>query len=288
VEAKARVAGAEWWLEGLADLVASLEWEWGVSVGEAYEDASEAFVAPAVSADGSQAVVKLVVPQDHDGAGREITVLGLADGDGCARLIRADPDRGALLLERLGPSLAGSGLSAKRRQAILVDLATRVWRPAPGVRLPTGAEQARRLVAFIERRWEELDRPCSERAMAYARSCAEERARAHDDDRAVLVHGDVHQWNALRGTDGYKLVDPDGLLAEAEYDLGVIMREDPLDLDGDGHGRSRWLAERTGLDEHAIWQWGAAERVSTGLLLVQIGLEPVGRQMLDAAERVTP
>jgi len=89
-----------------------------------------------------------------------------------------------------------------------------------------------------------------------------------------VVHGDVHQWNALRTVDGYTLADPDGLPAEAEYDLGVIMLEDPLELEGDGHGRSRWLARRTGLDEHAIWQWGAAERVSTGLLLVKIGLEP--------------
>jgi streptomycin 6-kinase len=43
----------------------------------------------------------------------------------------------------------------------------------------------------------------------------------------VLVHGDVHQWNALQAGAGLKLVDPDGLLADAEYDLGIIMREDP-------------------------------------------------------------
>jgi len=29
----------------------------------------------------------------------------------------------------------------------------------------------------------------------------------------VLVHGDVHQWNALRAGAGFKLDDPDGLLA---------------------------------------------------------------------------
>ena len=42
------------------------------------------------------------------------------------------------------------------------------------------------------------------------------------------MHGDVHQWNALQAAGGgFKLVDPDGLLAEAEYDLGILMREDP-------------------------------------------------------------
>ena len=36
----------------------------------------------------------------------------------------------------------------------------------------------------------------------------------------------------------------------------------------------------------AIWAWGAVERVSTGLLCTRIGLQPVGRDMLAAAEAV--
>jgi GNAT superfamily N-acetyltransferase len=36
-------------------------------------------------------------------------------------------------------------------------------------------------------------------------------------------------WNALQSGDTFKLVDPDGLLTEADYDLGVLMREDPVD-----------------------------------------------------------
>jgi len=86
---------------------------------------------------------------------------------------------------------------------------------------------------------------------------------------------------------GFKLVDPDGLLAEPEYDLGIIMREDPLELlEGDAHERARWLAARTNLDADAIWEWGVVERVSTGLLGTRVGLQPVGREMLAVAERV--
>lgn len=103
----------------------------------------------------------------------------------------------------------------------------------------------------------------------------------------MLVHGDVHEWNTLEAHDGFKLIDPDGLLAEAEYDLGVIMREDPLDLlEGDLHERARRLAALTGLDAGAIWEWGVVERVSTGLLCTRIGLQPVGRQMLAVADRI--
>lgn len=163
--------------------------------------------------------------------------------------------------------------------------AARVWRPAPGAGLPTGAAKGRWLIGYITATWEELGHPCPERAVDYALACAERRVAAHDDERAVLVHGDVHEWNALRAGDGFKLVDPDGLLAEAEYDLGVMMREDPLELmTGDPRERSRWLARRCGLDETAIWEWGAVERVSTGLLLTKIGLQPVGGQMLAAAD----
>lgn len=284
---KALAAGAEQWLAELPALIASLEQDWSIAVGSAYVDATEAFVAEAVLNDGTSAVVKLIVPRTGDAATNEITALRLGRGQGCVQLLREDEARGALLLERLGRSLHELALPMRQRHEILCSVAARVWRPAPGCGLPTGEEKARWLSEFIATTWEELDRPCTERAVEHALACAARRIAAHDDERAVLVHGDVHQWNALEAEGGFKLVDPDGLLAEPEYDLGIIMREDPLELlAGDPHQRARWLAERTGLDSSAIWEWGVVERVSTGLLCTQIDLQPVGRDMLFAADRV--
>lgn len=162
-----------------------------------------------------------------------------------------------------------------------------MWRPSLGCGLPTGTEKGRWLVDFITTTWEELDRPCSERAVDHALACAAHRIDEHDDERAVLVHGDVHQWNVLEAGDGFKLVDLDGLLAEAAYDMGILMREDPLELvGGDAHQRARWLAARSGLDATGIWEWGVVERVSTGLLCTKIGLQPVGGEMLAVADHV--
>jgi streptomycin 6-kinase len=127
--------------------------------------------------------------------------------------------------------------------------------------------------------------------VAYAIECAQRRIAVHDDERAVLVHGDVHEWNALEAPapQGFRLIDPDGLLAEAEYDLGVLMREDPIELRaGDPWARARHLAARTGLDAEAVWEWGVVERVSTGLLGTRVGMQPVAREMLVTAEAVTP
>ncbi len=243
---------------------------------------------------GPGAVLKLMIPRPGDHARNEITVLRLAGGDGCARLLRADEARGAMLLERLGRPLHQLGLPLARRLEIMCATASRLWRPVPpDCTLPTGAEKARWLIGYIESTWPALGRPCPERAVDYALACAARRAEAHDDERAVLVHGDVHQWNVLEAPlhdqerGGFKLVDPDGLAAEAECDLGVLMREDPVELrDGDPWARARWLARRCDLDATAIWEWGAAERVSTGLLCTLIGLQPVGREMLATADYV--
>ncbi|WP_300614513.1 aminoglycoside phosphotransferase family protein [Trebonia sp.] len=287
VRNKALAAGAGQWISDLPELAAELEREWSIAIGPPYPDATEAFVARATLSDGTPAVLKLHIPRPGDHASREITVLRLAGGDGCARLLRADAARGALLLERLGRSLHQLKLPIARRHEILCSAAEKIWRTAAGCGLPTGAEKGRRLSGFITATWEELGRPCSERALGYALACAARRTEAHDDERAVLVHGDVHQWNALQADSGFKLVDPDGLLAEAEYDLGILMREDPIELlQGDPHERARWLAARCNLDATAIWQWGVVERVATGLLLTKIGLQPVGRQMLAAADHV--
>jgi streptomycin 6-kinase len=284
VRNKALAAGAATWLDELPGLIADLERDWGITVGAPFPDATEAFVAAA----GPEAVLKLMIPRPGDHARNEITVLRLAGGQGCARLLRADEARGALLIERLGRPLHARGLPLPRRLEILCATATALWRPAPHSGLPTGADKARRLIDYIQVTWPALGRPCSERAVDYALACAARRAENHDDERAMLVHGDIHQWNALEGPAGYKLVDPDGVLAEPECDLGVLMREDPVELRlGDPWDRARWLAGRCGLDATAIWEWGAVERVSTGLVLTSIGLQPVGREMLATADYVS-
>ena len=287
VRNKVTVVGAEAWLAGLEELIADLERDWSITIGRTFGAATEAFVAEALLADGTPAVVKLMMPRDFESARSEITVLRMADGEGCVRLLRGDVDRGAMLLERLGPSLFDLSLPLEQRHEILCATANRLWRPAPGCGLTNGAEKARWLAESITTMWEDLDRPCSERTIDHALDCVERRSAAHDDERAVLVHGDVHQWNTLQGPSGFKLVDPDGLLAEAEYDMGIVMREDPDDLlDRDPWERAHWLAARCALDATAIWEWGVIERVSTGLLGTMVDLQPVAGQMLEVAERI--
>lgn len=146
VRRKAESVGAHDWLAGLPSLVAALEADWAITVGMPFPDGTEAFVAEAMQADGTPAVLKLMVPRGDGSLSRaEILTLRLAGGQGCVPLLRADPSREAMLVARLGPSMSTLGLPYERRQEILCDLAAQVWRPAPGcARRRAGPAAARR------------------------------------------------------------------------------------------------------------------------------------------------
>jgi streptomycin 6-kinase len=112
------------------------------------------------------------------------------------------------------------------------------------------------------------------------------RRRAHDDRRAVLVHGDVHDLNALQAADGtFKLVDPAGLRAEPACDLGTIVRCNP-DSGDDLLARAERLTARTAVDANAIWEWGTIHRVVSGLYSRSIGFQPFGDLLLAEADRL--
>src|ERR1700691_5806224 len=128
---------------GLAGVIAGLEAEWSVSVGRPFPHSSEAFVAEASLADGTPAVLKLLIPQDGADGRHEITMLRLTGGRACVGLLRDDAARGALLLERLGPSLYELGRPLAERLEILVTAAAAVWRAAAGSRPASRAGKAR-------------------------------------------------------------------------------------------------------------------------------------------------
>ena len=276
------------WLDDLPSIVGSLEREWSLRTGATLFGGHAALVVEATLDDGTAAVLKIGVPGTRHDLGFEAAVLRLEDGDACARLLRDDLDRHALLLERLGAAMYEVVPDPATRLDMLCDVAARLWRPlGPEIDWPTGADLAGRYAALLPQLWEETRRPCSRKALDDAVACAERRRRAHDDRRAVLVHGDVHEANALQAADGtFKLVDPAGLRAEPACDLGTIVRCTP-DLGDDLRARAARLADRTGVDEAAIWEWGTIHRVIGGLFSRRIGFQPFGDLLLAEADRLT-
>ncbi len=296
---RARAAGAECehWIAEVPDLVAHFERAWGVTVGDPFGGGTASLVVEATTADGVPAVLKLVMPAQSMYDSLEVlpgeaAFLRAAAGRGAVRLLAEDLDRGALLLERAGRQLASLGLGIEAQLDAICSCLEQTWSAEPDPTLVRGDEKGRWLADFAARTWETLDQPCSARVVDHAIELANRRADEFDDAGAALVHGDAHQWNTLESRSGdgtYRLVDPDGLFAEREYDLAIPMREFHAELlAGDsvalGRGLARSLADRTGTDERKIWEWGFVERVTTGLLLHQEGSTAAARGFLAVAE----
>jgi streptomycin 6-kinase len=286
----------EAWLAGLPDVIAHLEARWSVTVGEALSGGSASFVARVRTAEGGEAVLKVALPDPLFRS--QAQVLERAQGRGYARLLGADLDHSALLLEALGPSLEQLGMPTERQLETLCAMLKRAWE-VPPLDEPTQTAveaKARALHELVSRLWEELGRPCSDKVFSQALRFAERRIAAAAPGRAVLVHGDPHPANALQvktpraGAEaGFVFVDPDGFLAEPTYDLGVVLREGCSELlAGDAPTLARrycqLLARHTGVEEQAIWEWGFLERVSSGLYALSFGAEELGRPFLATAE----
>ena len=304
VRRKAVALGTEGerWLRDLGTIVAGIEAEWKLRVGSAIAGGSGSFVANAVTADGTGAVLKLAIPdglEGHPPFATELQVLELGDGRGYVRVIRSDIGRRAMLLERLGRPLSALGLPVDAQIDIITATLTRVWRPVPDTTPPltTGAQQAEWLAAAIEADWDGLGRPCQRRAVDRAIAFTRNRRDAFDASTAVMVHGDAHPANVLEDTsegapaNTFKLIDPSGMLSEPAHDLGIPLRDWTVELlatDPVAQGLA-WCARlgaRSGVDPSAIWEWAFIERVSTGLFFLRLG-DPFGARLLDVAERWT-
>ncbi|RZU12078.1 streptomycin 6-kinase [Kribbella rubisoli] len=278
--------GNESWLDELPGLVDSLAQDWSLTIGSSFAGGHAALVVEVTLADGTPAVLKIGVPGRD--VGPEATVMRLANGEGCARLLAEDLDRQALLMERLGSPMYDVVADPASRHTLLCDVAVRLWRPiGADVDLRTGAMLAEQYADRLPELWEQAGRPCSPATVADALDCMDRRRAAHDDRSAVLVHGDVHEMNALQASDGtYKLIDPAGLRAEPACDLGTIVRCNP-DLGDDLRARTERLASRTGVDATAIWEWGTIHRVFSGVYACTIGFQPFGNLLLAEADRLT-
>jgi streptomycin 6-kinase len=154
----------------------------------------------------------------------------------------------------------------------------------------TGTQKAAELGGIIERNWARYEKPCSEHTFDLVLACVERRRRAFDPERSVFAHGDAHEWNTLRASaTTFKLIDPDGALAEPAFDLAIPMREwgptiPPGDLMTLGERRCAMLAAASGVDPAPIWEWSLIQLVSNALLLKQIDVHGAAAASLAMAD----
>src|SRR4029450_8192529 len=104
---------------------------WVCVVGGQWDgEGSCCWVAPAVRKDGTRVVMKLAMT--HMEAAHEIDGLRFWDGEPTVRLLEADSDLHAMLLERCDPGTSLNDLPDQEADVVLADLLHRIWRRPPG------------------------------------------------------------------------------------------------------------------------------------------------------------
>jgi streptomycin 6-kinase len=289
------------WLEAIPELLGECRHEWGLELGYCVAGFDDALV---VRARRRGRPVTLQVSLPGPSFDREASILEAAHGRGYVLLYESDPRRGAMLLESLGTSPdVGRAVRRDGHEPImgplqLTGMLVEAWKVPLSV-VPDGAEGMYPAAALRDVILSHPPTPgvpdCGQaigRALAYA----EQRIEARTPPQEVLVHGEPDAGRVAQVQDprpgaesGYVLVRPLGLRCEREFDLGVTLRESNRELlsAGDPVVAQRdlcaHLAEATGTDAEAIWQWSFLQRVAMGLELLY-GREPLaGRSYLQAA-----
>lgn len=256
-------AGAAW-IAQLPALIAECEQRWSLVVGEPYT-LSYNYVAPAVRADGTPVVLKLGVP--HPELRSEIAALRWYDGHGIVRLLEADEEAGAFVLERLTPGTMLIELEDDAEAtAIAADVMAKLWRPAPvHDAFPT-----------LERWFSSLVELCEQydggtgpfRADLVERAYAHFRELIASQPAPVLLHGDLHHENIARAQrEPWLALDPKGIVGDPAYEVATYLCN-PMsglaswaDLRGVLRRRTDQFHDRLGLDRERMRGWGMAHAV---------------------------
>jgi streptomycin 6-kinase len=236
-------------------MVRDLLAEWELTVDGSSTHGEGALIVPVLTADGTPAALKVHLPDEE--SEHEHLVLRTWNGDGAVRLLRADPHRFALLLERLHP----------------VDLTT--------VPVPEGCEvvagfyrrlhvpagpQFRTLSSYV-RRWADdllalpVDAPVPRRYVEQAGSLARDFVSDPACD-GTLIHGDLHQMNVL-GADRepWLVIDPKGLSGDPHYEVAPLLWNVWDEVTGSGDVRAairrrfHTVVDVAGLDEDRARDW---------------------------------
>lgn len=265
-------AGADW-AAGLPARLGELSRRWGLTLGPPFPGLSYSYVAPARRAGGTEAVLKVWVPNPDLSC--EIAALRLWDGRGGVRLLEADDGAGALLLERLRPGLSlWDRADDGGATAIAASVMGQLWRPAPvGQAFPSAADWAGGLARMRARfggGTGPLPTPLVERAEGLFRDLL-----ASPSD-AVLLHGDLHHGNILSAARApWLAIDPKGLIGEPAYETGAWLRNPLPGLLARPNPKAvlarrvAIFADVLGLDPSRVRGWGTAQAVMAAWWVVE-------------------
>jgi streptomycin 6-kinase len=255
--AKQAALGPRWvdWLAGLPRVVAELVEDWELTYDGAPRHGFCSLVVPVRTAAGRHAVLKVAYPDDENE--HEHLALQRWQGNGAVLLLRADPRKYAMLLERLHfEDLAD--LWDLEACEVVAGLYPRLHVPA----LP----QLRSLTAYVER-WNAglaalpKDAPIPRRLVEQAVSLAQS-FLTDEASTGTLIHGDLHYENVLAADrEPWLVIDPKPMSGDRHYEVAPLLWNRWEEAVGSGgvrdavRRRFHTVVDRAGLDEDRARDW---------------------------------
>lgn len=256
-----RSLGPDWaaWLDRLPALADEVLTEWELRLDGAAVHGFCSLVLPVRTPRGIAAVLKLHTDADAEESDHEHLALQRWRGRGAVRLLRADPGRRALLLERLESTDLADHWE-EEACAIVAGL-YRQLHVAPMPQLREQATYVRRWAGALaaDAKAVPVPRRLVEQALALAGELCAEPATA-------VLHGDLHYENVLLGERGgdptWLAIDPKPTNGDPHYELEPMLRN-RFEEYGDGAGsvragirrRFHLLVDTAGLDEARARDW---------------------------------
>jgi streptomycin 6-kinase len=219
----------------------------------------------------------------------EHAALAHWDGRGAARLLRADPEAGVLLLERLHADVSLRSLAEPKAMLEAAEVVRRLWvPPAEGHPFTSVAARTAALAELLRERrgqpWAADARPLVDEALEL------HAALVADPPEEVLLHGDYHHGNVLAGDRmPWLAIDPKPLVGERAYDLAWLARDRLATLVARPGSRSaalrrvRSLAESLEVPVERLRGWAVFRAVEAGLWYLSVGGREDGELLLEFA-----
>lgn len=240
------------WLDQLPDVVRKLEQRWAVSLDGTLggEKASCSYVAAVRRENGSQVVLKIAMP--HMEGEHEMQGLRFWDGDPTVRLLEADDDLGAMLLERCKPGTTLRALQESDQDVVISGLLRRLWRS------PSTPHPFRSLSILMEY-WTNETLTQAERwpdqgVVREGLHLFKELPR--DTTKAVLLATDLHAGNVLRAErQPWLVIDPKPFVGDPAYDATQHLFNCSARLRSDPTGTIRTFSDLLGAEHERVRLW---------------------------------
>jgi streptomycin 6-kinase len=212
------------WLEELPGRVAGYLERWELTPERIFAAGGQISMIVLVRAvDGTPAVLKVGMVNRE--TAQEHAALAHWGGRGAVRLLRADPEQGVLLEERLQADVSLRSLAEPKAMLEAAGIAQRLWvAPADGHPFTSVADHTAALGAVLrERRGRDF---AADAAGLVDEALALREELTASAPQPVLLHGDFHHGNVLAGERmPWLAIDPKPLVGEPAYDLAWLARD---------------------------------------------------------------